>query len=116
MATLTLTGVIITPTTEAATFLVDLTRGVFSAAEGGIVGMPATLELIGTLGSGETISVEYPLVADPDPTDDADWAQYYYRDEAIQLTSTNHSETNVTRTLFRINKTATAAAAGVRIV
>ena len=116
MATLTLTGVVISPTTAAATTIIDLTKGVYAADTKGIRNGIASIELIGALDTDESVAFEYPLVADPDPTDDADWAQYYTRTTALQLTPTNHSEMIEVPTLFRLNKTATAAAVGVRIV
>lgn len=116
MPNFNLSGVLITPATAAAKKVVDLSNGVYDAATGGMRPLPASIELVGVLGAAEEIAIEYPLVVDPDPAEDGDWAQYYYRDEAVKLTDTNHSETVVSSTLFRLNKPITAAAAGVRIV
>ena len=116
MATLNLSGVIITPATAAAKKVVDLSNGVYDASTGGMRPLPASIELVGVLGAAEEIVIEYPLVIDPDPAEDGDWAQYYYRDDAVKLTATNHSETLSSTTVFRLNKPITAAAAGVRIV
>ena len=116
MPTLNLSGVLLTPATAAAKPVVDLTNGVYDASTGGMRPLPASIELVGVLGAAEEIAIERPLVVDPDPAVDGDWAQYYYRDEAVKLTATNHSETITSITTFRLNKPITAAAAGVRLV
>lgn len=119
MPTVTLKNFIIAPTTAAATAIIDTTVGVYDPSLGGFRQLPGTIELIGVLGVGKEVLVQTP-VGDTYGTRadelDAEWQQYYYRDEAIKLTDTNHSETSMAPSVFRVSKPETDTAAGVRFV
>lgn len=119
MATIYLKNFIISPTVSEASVIVDTANGVYDPTLGGMRQLPASFELFGVLGENKEILFQIPVGdsygvgTDEDP---AEWRQYYYREEAIKLTDTNHSETNVAPSVFRIYKPATDTAVGVRQV
>ena len=119
MPTVTLKNFIIAPTISAATAIIDTTAGVYDPSLGGFRQLPGTIEINGVLGTGKEVLVQIPVGATygtgADELD-AEWQQYYYRDEAIKLTDTNHSETSMAPSVFRVSKPATDTAAGVRFV
>lgn len=118
MATVTLKNFIIAPTTAAASVIVDTSQGVFDQSLGGFRPLPGSFEVVGVL-TTEEIQIQVPkgttygIGADENANE---WQQYYYRDEAIKLTATNHSETGVAPSVFRIYKPTTTNAVGVRLV
>ena len=118
MATVTLKNFIIAPTTAAASVIVDTSQGVFDQSLGGFRPLPGSFEVVGTL-VAEEILVQIPkgstygVGADESA---GEWQQYYCRDEAIKLTATNHSETGVAPSVFRVYKPVTANNVGVRLV
>ena len=119
MATVTLKNFIIAPTELEASVIVDTAQGVFDPSLGGFRQLPGSFELIGVL-TTEEILVQIPTgetYGTGADEDSGEWQQYYYHDEAVKLTATNHSETNVAPSVFRVYKPATAGnAVGVRLV
>ena len=119
MATVTLKNFIIAPTELEASVIVDTAQGVFDPSLGGFRQLPGSFELIGVLTTQE-ILIQVPKGATYGTGADesaAEWQQYYYHDEAVKLTATNHSETNVAPSVFRVYKPATTGSAvGVRLV
>ena len=65
------------------------------------------------LASGEEIAIEFPVVADPDPTDDNDWEQLVYDSEDQNLTINFTCRTFYSNIFIRINKPTTAGSVGV---
>lgn len=108
MATVTLKNFIIAPTELEASVIIDTAQGVFDQSLGGFRQLPGPFELIGVL-TTEEILVQIPTgetYGTGADEDSDEWQQYYYHDEAVKLTATNHSETNVAPSVFRVYKPA----------
>ncbi len=75
---------------------------------------PGCISVVGKLGGSEIVLVQYAVVADPDASNDAHWANLYIRGAQVTLTSTNYAEAIPVGIVIRVVKPVTANAVGLR--
>lgn len=74
---------------------------------------PGCLVVVGTLVDDEQIEVQRPLIADPDPDNDAHWAVLQQNDTDTVLRVGHDGETIPVRMILRISKPVTTNPVGV---
>jgi len=110
---------IIPPTVSAAYCVID-TFALRKTATAGNGSIPGTLSLVGVLADGETVSVQIPAVASPDPDTPGDCTpliQYNPAtgtDDPVVFKYETRNVENITGNIdMRIVKTATSSLVGV---
>ena len=107
--------ILITPTTEAVSILLDTTTTLSTVPKERRGGVQPCLSAIGTLvaANGEEILIQKPIVADPSVSNDAHWSQLSINDTDLKLREGHDAEPIPVALIVRIKKPATASAVGV---
>lgn len=94
---------IIAPTLAATTKVINTAKD----------SRPGCLSVVGVLGTGKSVAVKIPVVADPDPETPTDWQQMYQDGVAVTLTDTHHAEAIPVGLIILIDKPATGTLVGI---